>query len=368
MTASKPPFRADHVGSLLRGAALKDARTRRATGELPAGGLREIEDREVARVAAAQERLGLEAVTDGELRRSWWHYDFLAALDGVALRGLSQGIQFHGTQTRAEGLQVHGRVAFPADHPMLAHFRYLKSVAKGVPKMTIPAPSALHYRGGREAIDRAVYPDLDGFFEDLGRAYAEALAAFGAAGCTYLQLDEVYIAYLCDPAQRVFLKDRGDDPDRLLRVYADLLNAALRGRPPGMTVTMHLCRGNFRSTWFAQGGYEPVADTLFNRIGVDGYFMEYDSERAGGFEPLRFLSAGKRAVLGLVTSKTGALEPVDALRRRLDEAARVTDLDRLCISPQCGFSSTEEGNLLVEDEQWAKLARCLEVARAVWGG
>jgi 5-methyltetrahydropteroyltriglutamate--homocysteine methyltransferase len=240
-------------------------------------------------------------------------------------------------------------------------------VAKAVPKMTIPSPTALHYRGGRQAIEKSAYPDMEPFFADLGKAYAKAVRAFGEAGCTYLQLDEVYVAYLCDEAQRDYLRGRGDDPDRLLDVYADLVNAACAGRTPGMTISMHLCRGNFRSTWMAQGGYERVADILFNGMNVDAYFMEYDSERAGGFEPLRFLPKTKTAVLGVMTSKTGALESKDQLRRRIDEAAKFAPLDQLCLSPQCGFASTEEGNLLAEEEQWAKLSRCVEVAREVWG-
>ena len=364
---SKPPFRADQVGSLLRTAPVKAARTKRATGEFTAAELKSVEDREIARLVAKQEAVGLQGVTDGEFRRSWWHYDFLAALDGVELVSVAQGLQFKGTTTKAEGLHVHGRIDFPATHPMLDHFRFLKSVATATPKMTIPSPTALHYRGGRQAIDTAAYAEMEPFFEDLGRAYAKAVRAFGEAGCTYLQLDEVYVAYLCDPAQRAYLQSRGDDPDRLLGIYAELVNAACSGRTPGMTISMHLCRGNFRSTWMAEGGYEPVADMLFNRMNVDAYFMEYDSDRAGGFEPLRFLPKDKHAVLGLVTSKSGALESKDRLKRRLDEAASFTDLDRLCLSPQCGFASTEEGNLLAEEEQWAKLALCVEVAREVWG-
>jgi 5-methyltetrahydropteroyltriglutamate--homocysteine methyltransferase len=233
--------------------------------------------------------------------------------------------------------------------------------------MTIPSPTALHYRGGRQAIEKAVYPEMEPFFEDLGKAYAKAVRAFGEAGCTYLQLDEVFVAYLCDANQRDYLRGRGDDPDRLLHIYADLVNAACAGRTPGMTISMHLCRGNFRSTWMAQGGYEPVADILFNKMNVDAYFMEYDTERAGGFEPLRLLPANKHAVLGVMTSKTGALESKDHLKRRIEEASKFAPLDQLCLSPQCGFASTEEGNLLAEDEQWAKLARCVEVAEEVWG-
>jgi 5-methyltetrahydropteroyltriglutamate--homocysteine methyltransferase len=366
MRREKPPFRADHVGSLLRSAPVKEARARRAANEITPAELAAVEDAEIAKLVAKQESIGLQAVTDGEFRRSWWHYDFLKGLDGVELVSVAQGLQFKGTQTKAEGLHVHAGIDFN-HHPMLDHFRHLKSVARAVPKMTIPSPTALHYRGGRQAIERSVYPEMEAFFEDLGRAYTKAVRAFGEAGCTYLQLDEVFVAYLCDPAQRDYLRGRGDDPDRLLHIYADLVNAAVAGRTPGMTISMHLCRGNFRSTWMAQGGYEPVADVLFNKMGVDAYFMEYDSDRAGGFEPLRLLPKNKYAVLGIVTSKTGGLESKDQLKRRLDKAATFIDLDRLCLSPQCGFASTEEGNLLAEEEQWAKLSRCVEVAREVWG-
>jgi 5-methyltetrahydropteroyltriglutamate--homocysteine methyltransferase len=250
---------------------------------------------------------------------------------------------------------------------MIEHFKYLKSVAKAVPKMTIPSPTALHFRGGRQAIEKSVYPDMEPFFDDLGKAYTQAVRAFGEAGCTYLQLDEVFVAYLCDDNQRQMLRNRGDDPDKLLYVYRDLVNAACAGRTPGMTISMHLCRGNFRSTWMAQGGYERVADILLNQMNVDAYFMEYDTDRAGGFEPLRFLPKNKQVVLGVMTSKTGALESKDQLKRRIDEAAKFAPLEQLCLSPQCGFASTEEGNLLAEDEQWAKLSRCVEVANEVWG-
>jgi 5-methyltetrahydropteroyltriglutamate--homocysteine methyltransferase len=367
MQRSKPPFRADQVGSLLRSAPVKAARTRKLAGEITAAELRAIEDTEIRKLVARQEAIGLQGVTDGEFRRSWWHYDFLAGLRGVELVSVAQGLQFKGTQTKAEGLHVHGKIDFPADHPMLGHFRFLKSTATQTPKMTIPSPTALHYRGGRQAIEKAVYPEMEPCFEDLGKAYAKAARAFGEAGCTYLQLDEVFVAYLCDANQRDYLRGRGDDPDRLLHIYADLVNAACAGRTPGMTISMHLCRGNFRSTWMAQGGYEPVADILFNKMNVDAYFMEYDTERAGGFEPLRLLPANKHAVLGVMTSKTGALESKDHLKRRIEEASKFAPLDQLCLSPQCGFASTEEGNLLAEDEQWAKLARCVEVAEEVWG-
>jgi 5-methyltetrahydropteroyltriglutamate--homocysteine methyltransferase len=367
MQRNKPPFRADQVGSLLRSAPVKEARTRKLAGEITAAELKAVEDVEIRKLVARQEAIGLQGVTDGEFRRSWWHYDFLAGLRGVELVSVAQGLKFKGTETKAEGLHVHDKIDFPADHPMLDHFRFLKSTATQTPKMTIPSPTALHYRGGRQAIEKAIYPEMEPFFEDLGRAYGKAVRAFGEAGCTYLQLDEVFVAYLCDPNQRDYLRGRGDDPDRLLHIYADLVNAACAGRMPGMTISMHLCRGNFRSTWMAQGGYEPVADILFNKMNVDAYFMEYDTERAGGFEPLRLLPVNKHVVLGVMTSKTGALESKDQLKRRIDEASKFAPLDQLCLSPQCGFASTEEGNLLAEEEQWAKLARCVEVAEEMWG-
>jgi 5-methyltetrahydropteroyltriglutamate--homocysteine methyltransferase len=367
MNRNTPPFRADQVGSLLRSAPVKQARTRRLAGEITDAQLKAVEDAEITKLVAKQESIGLQAVTDGEFRRSWWHYDFLKHLDGVELVSVTQGLQFKGTETKAEGLHVHGKIDFSASHPMLEHFRFLKSVAKAVPKMTIPSPTALHFRGGRQAIEKSVYPDMEAFFVDLGDAYTKAVRTFGVAGCTYLQLDEVFVAYLCDDAQRQMLRDRGDDPDTLLHVYADLVNAACAGRTPDMTISMHLCRGNFRSTWMAEGGYERVADILFNQMNVDAYFMEYDTDRAGGFEPLRYLPKHKQVVLGVMTSKTGALESKDQLKRRIEEAAKFVSLDQLCLSPQCGFASTEEGNLLAEEEQWAKLTRCVEVAKEVWG-
>jgi 5-methyltetrahydropteroyltriglutamate--homocysteine methyltransferase len=250
---------------------------------------------------------------------------------------------------------------------MLEHFRFVKANTSRTAKMTIPSPSMLHYRGGRDMIDRAVYPDMDGFYADLGDAYAGAVRGFAGAGCRYLQLDDVSFAYLCDPNQRQMLKDRGDDPEKQPEIYAGMINKAVAGRPDGMAVTMHMCRGNFRSTFIASGGYEPVAEILFNGINIDGYFMEWDTDRAGGFEPLRFLPKGKTVVLGLVTSKTGALESRDDIKRRIEEAAKYCDLDQLCLSPQCGFASTEEGNVLAEEEQWAKLRMIVEIAEEVWG-
>lgn len=365
---TRPPFRADHVGSLLRPMELRDARRARAEGRMDTAALREVEDRCIARAVRKQEEVGLRAATDGEYRRAYWHYDFLAGLDGVEMYEPEQKVQFKGAIV-PHALRVTGPIAW-REPVMVGDFRYTAAqVATAVPKQTIPSPSVLHFRGGRQAIDRQTYPELDGFFDDLGRAYAGAVRAFADAGCRYLQLDEVNIAYLCDPEQIEGLKRRGEYVDGLLEIYAGLINRAIAERPASMAVSMHLCRGNFRSTWAAQGGYEPVAEVLFNAIGVDAYFMEYDTERAGGFEPLRFVPRGdKVVVLGLVTSKTGELEGKDELKRRIDQAAKYLPLEQLALSPQCGFASTEEGNLLTEEQQWAKLRLCVEVAQEVWGG
>ena len=366
MTRDKPPFRADHVGSLLRTAPVKEARARRARGEISAQDLAATEDREIAKLIKRQEEVGLRAVTDGEFRRSWWHLDFLWGLEGVERYVMDQGITFAGVTTRPEGARVVGKLGFRG-HPMVDHFRFVQAHTKRTPKITIPAPSAMYGRVGRKAVSETVYPRLDDFFADLGAAYAKAVRAFADAGCRYLQLDEVYIAMLCDPKYRRQVEERGDDPEQLGRIYADLINTAISDIPPDMTITMHLCRGNYRSTHMGAGGYEAVQEILFDRAKVHGYFMEFDSERAGSFEPLRLLPKGKTAVLGLVTTKTGQLEHKDALKRRLDEAAEFVDLAQLCLSPQCGFASTEEGNVLAEDAQWAKLALIVETAREVWG-
>ena len=366
MQRTKPPFRADHVGSLLRTGPLKEARARRARGEIDGAALAAVEDREIEKIIKRQEEVGLQGITDGEFRRSWWHLDFLWGLAGVERYAMEQGIAFAGTTTRAEGARVVGKLGL-RDHPMLAHFRFLKGHTSRTPKMTIPAPSALYGRVGRTAVSETVYPRLDDFFADLGRAYAEAVRAFADAGCRYLQLDEVFIAMLCDANYRAQVKARGDDPETLGGIYADLINAAIADIPPDMTITMHLCRGNYKSTHMGSGGYEAVQEILFHRANVHGYFMEFDTDRAGSFAPLRLLPKDKVAVLGLVTTKTGELEAKDAIRRRLDGAARFADIDQLCLSPQCGFASTEEGNVLAESEQWAKLAMIGEIAREVWG-
>lgn len=361
-----PPFRADHVGSLLRPQALKAARQQHAAGTLDAARLAAVEDREIERVIKKQQDLGLIGITDGELRRSWWHLDFLWGLDGITEHEADFRIGFVGATPRTAGVRVDGKIGF-SGHPMLEHYRFLHERASGVAKLTIPAPSALIGRPVLPQIDSRVYPQRDELFADLGNAYRAAVRAFAAAGCRYLQLDEVFVAMLCDPKYRDKMVARGDDPDELLHRYAALINTAIADVPDDMTVTLHLCRGNFKSTHMGAGGYDTVEEVLFNEIDVDGYFMEYDDERSGGFEPLRLLPKGKRVALGLVTSKRGMLETRDALQRRIDEAARYADLDQLSLTAQCGFSSTEEGNLLTEDEQWAKLALIVDVARDVWG-
>jgi 5-methyltetrahydropteroyltriglutamate--homocysteine methyltransferase len=366
MLRNTPPFRADHVGSLLRPPELKDARAKYERGQICADALRAVEDRCIEAVIAKQENIGFQGITDGEFRREFWHLDFLEHLNGVESYLGQRGIAFKGGETKPKALKVTGKVGFSCRR-FVDHFRFVKDHTDAVAKMTIPAPSVLHYRGGRNAIDPGVYPTMEEFFADLGCAYRDLVAAFAAAGCTYLQLDDVTFPYLCDAEQRQMLSGRGDDPDKLLDIYAQLINAAVSGKSAEMRVTMHLCRGNFKSMWIGQGGYEPVADVLFNQTDIDAFFMEYDTERAGGFEPLRLVPEGKLVVLGIVTSKYGELEQKDCLKRRIDEACKYISLDQLCVSPQCGFASTEEGNLLMEDEQWAKLSRVVEVASEVWG-
>lgn len=370
MVRTKPPFRADHVGSLLRSAPLKEARAKHAEGRIDDAALKEVEDREIRKIVAKQAEVGLKMATDGEFRRSWWHFDFLKMLNGVELYQTGEGIQFAGVQTRAENVRVVDKVSFPADHPMLGHFTFLKdTVSPGItPKMTIPSPSVLHFRGGRDAISRSAYPDLDGFFADLASTYADAVRAFYAAGCRYLQFDDTVWAYLCSADQREKARARGEDVDALPGIYAATINTALAARPADMTITTHVCRGNFRSTWISEGGYEPVAEVLLGKVNYDGYFLEYDTERAGGFEPLRFLPKGKKqVVLGLVTSKTGTLENKADIEKRIEEATKYVDIEQLCLSPQCGFASTEEGNILAEEEQWAKLRLIVDIATEVWG-
>jgi 5-methyltetrahydropteroyltriglutamate--homocysteine methyltransferase len=366
MQRTKPPFRADHVGSLLRPAALKKARELRAKGEMGSPELKAIEDREIEAVIKKQEGVGLQSITDGEFRRSWWHLDFLWGLDGIEKHVMDAGVTFAAVTTRNEGLKVTGKVGF-SNHPMIEHFKFVAAHTKRTPKITIPAPSAAYGRPMRTPIDEKVYPKLDVFFVDLGQAYKKAVRAFADAGCRYLQLDEVFIAMLCDPKYRQQMKDRGDDPEQLGVIYGDLINTAMSDIPSDMTITMHMCRGNYKSTFMGSGGYEAEQEILFNRIKVHGYFMEYDTDRAGGFEPLRLVPKDRQVVLGLVTTKTGRLEAKDDLKRRIDEATKYISLDQLCLSPQCGFASTEEGNVLAEDEQWAKLRMIVELADDVWG-
>jgi 5-methyltetrahydropteroyltriglutamate--homocysteine methyltransferase len=367
MQRNSPPFRADHVGSLLRSTALKQARGARERGEIDAGTLEETEDSEIEKLIRRQEEVGLRAVTDGENRRASWQTDFLVALDGVESYYGERKFKFQGPQPRPILLRLKGQLGGFSGHPMIEHFRFVAAHTRAMPKMTIPSPSSLHFRYGREAVPEAIYPALEDFYRDLGNTYRKTVRAFADAGCRYLQLDEVNLAYLCDPALRAQVASRGDDPAALPGVYANMINAAMSDIPPDMTITMHLCRGNFRSTFVASGGYDPIAELLFNDIKVHGYFMEYDSDRAGGFEPLRFVPKGKTVVLGLVTSKSGTLESRDVIMRRIEEAAKYLDIDQLCLSPQCGFASTEEGNVLAEDEQWAKLAMIVDIAREVWG-
>jgi 5-methyltetrahydropteroyltriglutamate--homocysteine methyltransferase len=364
-----PPFRADHVGSLLRSAPLKAAREQRARADITAEAFHEIEDREVAGVIAKQEAAGLQSITDGEYRRVSWNIDFLEQLDNVESYAGERKIKFQtsGPQPRQVLLRLTGKLGGYRPHPMIEHFEFLRAHTKRMPKMTIPSPSSLHFRYGRDAVPAALYPAMADFYRDLSQSYRKVVRAFADAGCRYLQLDEVNLAYLCDPSLRKIISDRGEDPARLPAAYAGMINAAIADIPSDMTITMHLCRGNFRSNFVASGGYEPVAELLFNTINVHGYFMEYDSARAGGFEPLRFVPKRKTVVLGLLTSKTGALEDKDAIKRRIEQATKFIDLDRLCLSPQCGFASTEEGNVLAEDEQWAKLRMIVEIAEEVWG-
>jgi 5-methyltetrahydropteroyltriglutamate--homocysteine methyltransferase len=370
MMNSRPPFRADHVGSLLRPPELLRARDRFKNGEISAPELRTIEDASILRAVRMQEEAGLQGVTDGEFRRASWHMDFLYQLGGATKVQDNLKVQFHNEKGDIEftpaALRVTGKLAlkkciFGDD------FSYLKSITRGTPKLTIPSPSMIHYRGGRAAIDAAVYPDMKQFWRDLSMAYADEVEQLGRLGCAYLQLDDTSLAYLNDPAQRAHMAQIGGDADNQHLVYIDLINGALEKKPAGMTVCTHLCRGNFRSSWVAAGGYDHVAEALFGRLNVDGFFLEYDDERSGGFEPLRFVPKGKMVVLGLVTSKRGAIESKDALKRRIDEAAKFVPLDQLCLSPQCGFSSTVEGNALTVDQQAAKLRLIVETAREVWG-
>ena len=367
MQRTKAPFRADEVGSLLRPPRIKEARARLEKGEITAEDLRKAEDLEIEKVVHKQASIGLKLATDGEFRRSWWHFDFLAKLGGCELFHPETGIQFAGVETRHDAVRVIGKLDFPDNHPMLEHFKFLKAHTSVLPKMTIPAPPVLHFRLAKDGIKKDVYPDLDVFFHDLGQAYNQAVKGFYDAGCRYLQFDDTVWAYLCSQEELRKARERMSNVDQLQDIYARVINAALEGKPADMTITTHVCRGNFRSTWISEGGYEPVAETLLGKVNYDGYFLEYDSDRAGGFEPLRFLPKGNKAVvLGLVTSKSGTLEKKDDVKRRIDEAAKFAPLEQFCLSPQCGFASTEEGNVLAEEEQWAKLRMIKELADEVW--
>ena len=367
MTRNKPPFRADVVGSLLRTAPLKEARAKREKGAISAAELTEVENREIEKIIKKQEEVGLKVATDGEFRRSWWHFDFFGMLDGVELYELDHGIQFHGVQTKAQSVRIKGKLGF-SNHPMLEHFKFLKAHTRVLPKMTIPSPAVLHFRLEPDAVNKKVYADRSAIFDDLANTYRQAMRAFYDAGCRYLQFDDTVWAYLCSPAELQKARDRGLDADRLAHDYARVINKVLESKPADMTITTHVCRGNFRSTWISEGGYEPVAEILLAKLNYDGYFLEYDTARAGGFEPLRFLPKGNKiVVLGLVTTKSGTLENKDDVKRRIDEATKYAALDQLCLSPQCGFASTEEGNVLAEDEQWAKLRMIVELADEVWG-
>jgi 5-methyltetrahydropteroyltriglutamate--homocysteine methyltransferase len=366
MPRSKPPFRADVVGSILRTAALKEARAKREKGEISAAQLKEVEDREIERIIKKQEEVGLQVATDGEFRRSWWHFDFYGMLDGVEIQELDHGIQFQGVQTRPRTPRITGKLGF-SNHPMLEHFKFLKAHTRVTPKMCIPSPATLHFRLEPDAIKTKDYADRDAIFDYLAKTYRQAIRGFYDVGCRYLQFDDTAWAYLCSQAELKKARERGLNAERLQQDYARVINSALEGKPADMTVTTHVCRGNFRSTWISEGGYEPVAEIMLGQLNYDGYFLEYDTARAGGFEPLRFLPKGNKiVVLGLVTTKSGTLEKKEDVKRRIEEATKYAALDQLCLSPQCGFASTEEGNVLAEEEQWAKLRMIVELANEVW--
>ncbi|MCJ8007104.1 5-methyltetrahydropteroyltriglutamate--homocysteine S-methyltransferase [Lederbergia wuyishanensis] len=364
MQATTTIFRADQVGSLLRTDVIKEARLQKAAGKITAEQLRAIEDKEIARIMEKQKEIGLKAVTDGEFRRAWWHFDFLEGLTGVEGYWSGNGIQFQQQQTKSRAIKVKSKLDFES-HPMLEDFKYLHQVAGDhVAKFTIPSPSMLHFRG---EIDSTVYPDEEEFFDDLAQAYKKGIKAFYDAGCRYLQLDDTAWAYLCSEEQKEQLRAKGKNPDFLVKMYLDMLNKAVADRPDDLKITMHICRGNFRSTWISSGGYEPVAEPLFGHLNIDGFFLEYDNDRSGGFEPLRFVNRSDlNIVLGLITSKHGELEDKDLIKRRIEEASKYVDINQLCLSPQCGFASTEEGNLLTEEEQWDKLRYVVEISREIW--
>jgi 5-methyltetrahydropteroyltriglutamate--homocysteine methyltransferase len=359
-----PPFRADHVGSLLRPLAVADARAR----NLPSAALQAIEDLEIPTLIRMQESVGLKAITDGEVRRAFWHFDFMGMLDGMSLETRGEGVQFHGTQIPPVHPVINGKLGFPKNHPMLQHFSFVKEHTKFCPKISIPGPSCIHFRTDPADVRPSEYQDPEALFADIVQTYKDAVAAYYAIGCRYLQLDDIFFAYLCDPKQREQRKAMGQDPDWLIDRYARMLNDSIKDRPADMLIGMHMCRGNFRSTFAASGGYDAAADAIFNRTGVDIYFMEYDTVRAGGLEPLKLLPKGKKRVMaGFITSKTPELESMDWLRRKFEEAAKYVDMDQLGIAPQCGFASTEHGNALTEDDQRRKLDLVVKVAHDLWG-
>lgn len=369
MAKLNPPFRADHVGSLLRTPILKENRLCWKHGEISAETLRAIENREIAETVKRLEETGMRSITDGEFRRDYFHLDFLQQLDGVSVTG---GIEANPNAKAAEDhftppkLSVTGKLKH-ARNIQVDDFNFLKSVTTQTPKVSIPSPTMVHFRGGRKSIDINAYPDMDEFFEDLAACYRAEIDALYSAGCRYLQLDDTNLAYLCDPKMRAAAAERGEDPDDLPRTYSNLINSVIDDRPSDLTVGIHLCRGNYRSTWFAEGGYEPVAEILFNSINVDAYFLEYDDERSGDFAPLRFVPTNKMVVLGIMSSKVAELESADFLIQRLNEAAKYMPLENMCISPQCGFSSTHHGNALTHAQQWEKLELAVKVAKTVWG-
>ena len=362
---TKPPFRADHVGSLLRPPELSAARDKWRQGELSAEALKEIEDKHIRDAVALQESAGIKAVTDGEFRRDYWHLDFIAAFDGIEINKETYGHAFSSGKT-VPTFRTDGKFGNNNGY-MREHFRYLNSITSETAKFCIPAPGMTYLRSGRSGVSEDAYPDLDEFWEDVIAAYANEVQALYDAGCRYLQFDDVSFAYLCDAEFRAGAVARGDDPDALVEIFATALSRAVANRPEDMTVTTHMCRGNFQSTWMAEGGYETVAEIMFEHLDVDGFFMEYDSERSGGFEPLRFVPDDKIVVAGLVTSKFPELEAKDEIIGRLEEAAKYVDMERLCLSPQCGFSSTHHGNNLTADDQSRKLALVVDIADQVWG-
>jgi 5-methyltetrahydropteroyltriglutamate--homocysteine methyltransferase len=371
--AKKAPFRANHVGSLLRPPELLQARDKRQKGEITAAQLREVEDRAIRDAVKMQEDVGMQGITDGEFRRSLWHADFLSQFDGIkVVEGLLSDSAKHfqnpdaDVQRSPTQFVVTGKLGHPRGIEV-ENFKFLASLTRQTAKQCIPSPTLVHFRTGRAGVDKTAYPEMTDFFADLARVFREEIAQLADAGCTYLEIDDVNFAYLCDPKMREGAKKIGEDPDRLPLLYANLINDCIRDRPANMSVCTHLCRGNFRSSWVAEGGYDPVAEVLFNALDVDGYFLEFDTPRAGNFAPLRYLPKGKKLILGLVTTKTGELEKPDDLKRRIDEASKLVSLDQLGISPQCGFSSTVLGNKLTVEDQIAKLKLVVQVAREVWG-